>query len=122
MNKRDAGSRYETYAAVYLEERGYRILERNFRSRAGEIDLIGKDGMYLVFVEVKYRSSDGKGSAAQAVNMKKQRRICRTADYYRYVNGLTEDTGVRYDVVAIQGKEIRWIQNAFSHIYASRSR
>ena len=50
MNKRDAGSRYETYAAVYLEERGYRILERNFRSRAGEIDLIGKDVIYLVFV------------------------------------------------------------------------
>ncbi|MCI8463542.1 MAG: YraN family protein [Lachnospiraceae bacterium] len=122
MNKRMAGTEGERQAAEYLEARSFRILERNFRCTQGEIDIIGVHEGYLVFVEVKYRSSDGKGSAAQAVNMKKQRRICRTADYYRYVNRLTEDTGVRYDVVAIQGKEIRWIQNAFSHIYASRSR
>ena len=107
MNKRMAGTEGERQAAEYLEARSFRILERNFRCTQGEIDIIGVHEGYLVFVEVKYRSSDGKGSAAQAVNMKKQRRICRTADYYRYVNGLTEDTGVRYDVVAIQGKEIR---------------
>ena len=92
MNKRMAGTEGERQAAEYLEARSFRILERNFRCTQGEIDIIGVHEGYLVFVEVKYRSSDGKGSAAQAVNMKKQRRICRTADYYRYVNRLTEDT------------------------------
>ena len=52
MNKRVTGSRYEIYAAAYLEERGYRILEKNYRCRAGEVDLIGQNGRYLVFIEV----------------------------------------------------------------------
>ena len=81
-----------------------RILERNFRrGRNGEIDIIGRDGKYLVFVEVKYRSGDEKGNAAEAVTTAKQRTICRVADYYRYLHHYGEDTWVRYDVVAIQG-------------------
>lgn len=61
--------------------------ERNFRrGRNGEIDIIGRDGKYLVFVEVKYRSGDEKGNAAEAVTTAKQRTICRVADYYRYLH------------------------------------
>ena len=117
MNRRKAGADQERQAAEYLTARGMRILEANFRSRQGEIDLIGWHQGYLVFVEVKYRSSSGKGHALEAVDHRKQCRICRVADYYRYTHGLGDDIGVRYDVVGIQGTQVQWIKNAFPHIY-----
>lgn len=120
MNKRAAGKGYEEKAFQYLEKKGMKIIEKNFQCRQGEIDLIGFHEGYLVFVEVKYRARD-VGHAAEAVTGAKQRRICRTADYYRYRHGMGEDRAIRYDVVAIQGKEgdlcIVWYQNAFSHIF-----
>lgn len=122
MNRKSIGTEGEHQAAEYMEARGFRTLERNFRCRQGEIDIIGMHEGYLVFVEVKYRTGYGKGSAAQAVGTEKQRRICRAADYYRYARKLGEDTCVRYDVVAIQGKDIQWIQNAFPHMYAFGNR
>lgn len=121
MNKRATGNAWEQQAAEYLEERGMRIRERNFRSRQGEIDLIGCHNGYLVFVEVKYRSGREMGCAAEAVDQRKQRRICRTADFYRQLHGLGESTAVRYDVVAVQEGETEWFQNAFPHIYTRRN-
>lgn len=120
MNKRKAGADYERQAAEYLAENGMRILDMNFRCREGEIDLIGRHQGYLVFVEVKYRSTSEKGCALEAVDYRKQRRICRVADYYRYTHGLGDDVSIRYDVVGIQGAQVQWIQNAFSHIYTRR--
>lgn len=117
MNTRQKGTDQEKRAAEYLEMHGMQILERNFRNRQGEIDIIGLHGDYLVFAEVKYRKSKNKGSALEAVDLRKQRQICKTADYYRYLHKLGRNTMVRYDVVAIQGEEIQWIQNAFPHIY-----
>lgn len=117
MNKRITGADWEKCAAEYLTEHGMRIREKNYRNRNGEIDLIGYHEEYLVFVEVKYRQSARKGYAAEAVDLKKQRRICRVADYYRYSHRLSDNIKVRYDVVAIQGEEINWIQNAFPHVY-----
>ena len=117
MNKRKTGEQWEKLAARYLEERGMRIIETNFRCRQGEIDLVGCHEGYLVFVEVKYRSSSGKGHALEAVGLKKQEKICRAADCYRYLRGTGCDVGVRYDVVGIQGTEIQWIKNAFPHNY-----
>ncbi len=104
MNKRAEGSRYEHAACSYLKERGFQIAEQNFRCRQGEVDIIGYHGGYLVFVEVKYRATPNQGRAEEAVTVAKQRRICRTADYYRYRHGMGEDCPVRYDVIAIQGK------------------
>lgn len=117
MNKRKVGAEKEALAADYLEKAGMRIIERNFRARQGEIDLIGYHNQYLVFVEVKFRSTLSKGSALEAVGSAKQRQICKVADYYRYRHKLGSATMVRYDVVAVQGEEITWIQNAFPHIY-----
>ena len=117
MNKRQMGTERESQASEYLTERGMRIVERNYRNRQGEIDIIGYHENYLVFVEVKYRSGDKKGSALAAVTPQKQRQICKVADYYRYLHKIPMATMVRYDVVAIQGDEINWIQNAFPHIY-----
>lgn len=116
MNRKRTGAAHEKQAADYLTAEGMKILAANFRSRQGEIDLIGEHEGYLVFVEVKYRSSSRTGYALEAVDRRKQLRICRVADYYRYLHGVGEDRAVRYDVVGIQGGEIRWIRNAFPHI------
>ena len=113
MNNRRTGSEYEARAAEYLTAKGYRILEKNFRCRQGEIDLIARDGSYLVFVEVQYRSSLAKGAPAEAVGPLKQRRIRQTAVFYLYSRGLGLDSPCRFDVVSITGNEILLIQNAF---------
>ena len=67
-NKRQTGAKYEQAAGFYLEQQGYEIIEYNYRCRFGEIDIIAKDGSYLVFCEVKYRSCKGKGSPLEAVD------------------------------------------------------
>ncbi|MDD6638726.1 MAG: YraN family protein [Lachnospiraceae bacterium] len=113
MNKRQVGTQYESMAVQYLTEAGYHILERNFRCRTGEIDIIAKDGAYLVFVEVKYRASAACGSALEAVDYRKQQSILRVAQYYMVSHGYGTQTNCRFDVVAIQGTEITLIQNAF---------
>ena len=118
MNKRKVGTDKENLAAKYLEKQGMRIVERNFRSRQGEIDIIGYHKGYLVFVEVKYRKSAAVGTPQEAVGLQKQKQICKVADYYRLCRGLNAQTMIRYDVVAIQGDVIQWIPNAFPHIYA----
>ncbi len=112
-NKRVTGSRYEEMAAAFLHQKGYRILERNFRSRQGEIDLIAQDGPCLVFVEVKYRRNLQSGYPEEAVDERKQRTIRRVAEYYLYSHGYGEDTPCRFDVVAILGDQIRLISHAF---------
>lgn len=118
MNTRQKGTEKEQIAVDYLEAHGMRISEQNFRSRQGEIDIIGYHEEYLVFVEVKFRSGKCKGSAIDAVDFRKQKQICKVADFYRVVHKLGMNTKVRYDVIAIQGEEIRWIRNAFPHIYS----
>lgn len=112
-NRRKTGTEYEALAAAYLEDRGYTILERNFHDKYGEIDLIAKEENQIVFVEVKYRRNLAKGDPAEAVNYPKQQRIRRTARYYLYHRGLTEETPCRFDVVAILGREIRLLKDAF---------
>ncbi|MCD8106257.1 MAG: YraN family protein [Lachnospiraceae bacterium] len=113
MNKRSVGSRYESLAASRLEGLGYRILCRNYRCRAGEIDLIASQDGYLVFVEVKYRGDESNGSALDAVDLKKQQRIIRAARWYLMERHLPEATPVRFDVVAFDGDEAQVINDAF---------
>lgn len=122
MNRRKTGAEWEAQAAEYLAANGMRIVEKNFRGRQGEIDVIGCHQGCLVFVEVKYRSSPEAGHALESVGYRKQCRICRTADYYRYLHGIGENVCVRYDVVGIQDGEIQWVQNAFSHIWGRQGR
>ena len=82
MNKRKTGAVYEEKAAAYLKEKGYRILEKNYRCPLGEIDLIAEESGYLVFIEVKYRRTSRLGTGEEAVNTKKQRRILGAARWY----------------------------------------
>ncbi|MBO5302833.1 MAG: YraN family protein [Lachnospiraceae bacterium] len=116
INKRGIGTDYEKLAEEYLEAKNYQILEKNFHSRFGEIDIIARDGEYLVFVEVKYRKSADCGNPLEAVDVKKQRRICRTALYYLHKEGYGEDTACRFDVVAFEGEERLHVENAFEFL------
>ena len=115
MNKRIVGTAYEKLAGAYLQQQGYEILEYNFRCRTGELDIIAKDGRYLVFVEVKYRSSRQKGNPLEAVHRKKQQIISKTASYYCLKHGYRENTPCRFDVVGICGEEYTLVKNAFEY-------
>lgn len=120
-NNRQTGARYEQIAGAYLESRGYRILEYNYRCKAGEIDIIARDGEYLVFCEVKYRTDPSKGMPAEAVDMRKQRVISKCALYYITSHGLSE-LSCRFDVIGILGDgfekepQIQLYQNAFDYV------
>lgn len=113
-NTHEIGSSYERLAGKYLEEQGYQILEYNFRSRYGEIDIIAKDGEYLVFCEVKYRKNACLGSPLEAVTYAKQRRISKTAVYYLTITRQTEKP-CRFDVIGILGDKTKLIKNAFDY-------
>ena len=117
MNNRQTGTFYEREAVRYLRNRGVHVLEVNFRCRQGEIDIIGYEGTCLIFVEVKARDSNRAGSGGEAVNFQKQYKICRVADYYRMLHGISEFSEIRYDCVIIDLGEIRWIKNAFQHVW-----
>ena len=115
-NKRRVGGIYEQKAAEFLQENGLVILERNFRCRQGEVDLIAKDGDYTVFVEVKYRRGRSAGDSLAAVHPAKQRAVGRVAVYYLWSHNGNTDCPCRFDVVGIDGKEIHWIKNAFEYV------
>ena len=110
INKRKTGSRYEEQAAAFLEKQGLLVMERNFRCKSGEIDLIARDGRYLVFVEVKYRSSGSNGVCGSCSRHGTNRNgsvVQRVIFLIRY--GYQEPP-CRFDVVAIDGEQIQWIK------------
>lgn len=115
MNKREMGSRQEEHACEYLKEKGYEILEQNFFSRFGEIDIIARQKDTIVFAEVKYRSDTRISSPEEAVGYKKRKRIIKTADYYRVKKGIMESTSCRFDVLAITEEGIVHHTNAFGY-------
>lgn len=114
-NHRLTGARYESFAAEYLAERGYTLLEKNYRIRMGEIDLILRaPDQTLVFCEVKYRSSDRCGSPVEAVDQKKQRIISRVASFYLASHGIGQEVRCRFDIIGItSGQQVTHLENAF---------
>ena len=116
VNKRQIGADKEAFVCEWLEKQGYTVLERNFRCRSGEIDVVAREGGYLVFIEVKYRSRGAKGLPEEAVDVRKQRVISRVALYYLRRFGDGETTPVRFDVAAVLGEKdlsVTLYQNAF---------
>lgn len=102
MDRAETARRGEDAAAAYLERIGMEVLERNWRTQAGEIDIVALDGVEVVFVEVKTRRSERAGTADEAVSPAKQRRIAKLANAYLKQAGLSGDTAVRFDAVAIR--------------------
>jgi putative endonuclease len=101
---RDVGRKGERRAARLLRRRGYKILALNYRCRHGEIDIVAYDGGEIVFVEVKTRLTDEKGTALEAVTPQKQRKLARVAEQFLAERGL-EDHPCRFDVVAVAGAD-----------------
>ena len=106
------GKKYESVVANYLKQKSYKILERNFSTKIGEIDLICKDANYIVFVEVKYKSSAKFGRPIEMITKDKVRKIRQTATLYLKMKKLL-DACVRFDAVELLDDEIRHIENAF---------
>ncbi|MBQ4521801.1 MAG: YraN family protein [Lachnospiraceae bacterium] len=113
-NKRELGKQKESLACELLKQNGYQIIEQNFSCRLGEIDIIAKDGKYLVFVEVKYRKNTENGYGFEAVDAKKQSKIKNTSLYYLTTKKKSIDIPVRYDVIEIIDKVYRIQKDAFS--------
>jgi putative endonuclease len=113
--KLDLGNKGEDWAAKFLKEKGYKILDRNLTTPFGEVDIIARDGNTIVFIEVKTRSSDIFGQPFEAVNYRKQERLKKIALFY--LKGIKKHLPIRFDVVSIiyrNGKaEISHIINAF---------
>ena len=112
------GAHYEGQAALMLRGGGLEILEKNYRCKGGEIDLVCREGGTLVFVEVRYRGASGFGSAACSVTPAKQRRVIHAAQHYLQRRGISQRTPCRIDVVAFDAArdggedEIQWLRNA----------
>lgn len=103
------GQQGEERALIFLQRQGLRLLERNFRCKVGELDLIMQHGATLVFVEVRQRASSRFGGAAASVTPAKQRRLLRAAQYFllRYA----DLPPCRFDLLAIDGENLSWMQN-----------
>ena len=109
------GCEAETLAARHLARHGLRLIERNFRVRGGEIDLICHDGQRLIFVEVRLRSRQDFGGAGASITIQKRRRIIIAARHYLARRGYQGDC--RFDCVLLQDLQesgIEWIRHAFT--------
>ena len=102
----------EAMAAEELVRQGYRIVDRNYRCRLGELDIIAMDGDSLVFVEVRRRSKDRYGTALQTVNRGKQQQIARVANYYLETKKPVFRE-CRFDVVGVTGEALVVVKDAF---------
>ena len=117
LDSRSTGAHWEKAAESFLRSNGLKLLQRNFSSRFGEIDLIMEDDKTVVFVEVKYRTSRQHGSGADAVTFQKQGRISRTASWFLAKNPHRAEQYCRFDVISIDALKkdqgIDWIKGAF---------
>lgn len=109
------GDEAEGLAAAYLERQGLRVVERNYRCRQGEIDLIMREGDTLVFVEVRLRTNPKFGGAAESITHAKQEKILQAARHY--LAGRHKLPPCRFDAVlfgGLDGDTIEWLKNAFT--------
>jgi len=124
MSNKILGNYGESLAQQYLQERGYRILEKNFRNKLGEIDLIALDGKTVCFVEVKTRHSVEQGQPYEAINSWKIRKLSQMATYYLKHKCHSLEILSRFDVISIvydknnfPSPSIQHIKNAFDSTY-----
>ncbi len=116
MNNRTKGTKYEDMVVQFVLKKGYRIIERNFYSKAGEIDIIAKDGKYLVFIEVR-SSEKSFVHPLESINKTKINRIIKSARFYLYTHNIKAQF-IRFDVVGvIKGKEPILIKDAFQSVF-----
>lgn len=107
------GGEAEARAAAFLEDQGLKVIERNYRCKSGEIDIVARSGGTLVFVEVRARASDAFGGAAGSITMVKRKKLLSAARHYLTRHRIK--CACRFDVVLLTGEtpRIEWIENAF---------
>ncbi len=115
------GENYESRAALWLQQhQGLCVVTRNFRGRTGELDIVARDGEYLVFLEVRARGNRRFAGAAASVDRRKQQRLLRTAQLFLKQHPELADLPCRFDVIAFEPPqsgtepEIHWIRGAFT--------
>lgn len=112
------GTLAENQALAFLQGQGLRLLERNYRSRYGEIDLVMEDGRTVVFVEVRFRGNDRYGGALASVDRRKQAKLAATAACFLKARRL--DRPARFDVAALSpgpgGPAVTWVRGAFEAV------
>lgn len=118
MKKQKLGKKAEQLAVKWLKRKGYRIVEKNFRSRLGEIDIIAHQKNYICFIEVKARTHEKYGKAEEAIINRKKQKLKKVAQYYIFKNGISLDNYLlRFDVLTIDFSarlpKIELIKNAF---------
>lgn len=117
MTTKSAGAEVERAALAHLTAAGLECLATNFSCRSGEIDLVMREKKCLVFIEVRYRRDSRYGGGSATVTREKQRRIARTAEYFRLQNPDLRALPCRFDVIAASGAlqqpALEWIRDAF---------
>ena len=116
ISKLNLGKLGEEKAVQYLKDKGYKILERNYKTKLGELDVVARDAKTICFVEVKTRSSQEKGDSLESITPGKQHKLCRLAISYLKLNNLLGQSA-RFDVVSVyqdgEQTDIKLIKNAF---------
>ena len=107
-----AGDAGEEAALAHLQRHGLTLLERNFRCRSGELDLIMRDGAGVVFVEVRKRAGSAFGGAADSIGPAKQARLVAAA--HTWLQRYRTPPACRFDVIAIDGDALTWLKNAIA--------
>ena len=112
MNSVEKGLKGEEIVGEFLLRKGYQILERNFRYRHREVDIIAAKDDTVAFVEVKMRSGNGYGRGYEAVSEMKKRNVISVARHYVQKHGLY-DSNVRFDIASIDGGVLHYYENAY---------
>jgi putative endonuclease len=113
MERQRIGKNAEDTAVTFLEAHGLEVLLRNYRGKVGELDIVARNERTLVVVEVRTRASDRFGGAAASVDWRKQAKIRKTTALLIQQRKDLGDLPVRFDVIAMRGNRIEWIQHAF---------
>jgi len=114
---RKIGNSAEIIAQNFLQQNHLKLIQKNYLTKVGEIDLIMLDGEIVVFIEVRYRQSGNFTSSIESVDYKKQKKIIKTAQSFLQINQKFTDNICRFDVVGVENSlkspKIKWIKNAF---------
>ena len=110
LNTREIGNKYEDKSVKILVKEAYKILERNYQNRFGEIDIIAEKNKELVFIEVKYRKTSKFGYGYEAVDRRKIMKILKLANYY-IQSKKYQDYKIRFDCMSYLGDELDWIKD-----------
>ncbi|MBQ3437251.1 MAG: YraN family protein [Fusobacterium sp.] len=110
MNKREIGNIYEDRSCEILKEQNYKILERNYQNKFGEIDIIAKKEQEIIFIEVKYRKTKNYGYGYEAINKRKLQKIFKLAQFY-IQNEELHNYRVRFDCMSYLSDDLEWIKN-----------